>query len=136
MRRLRIARHDCRPSLVEVAVGLTSFPRSISFALLAKRVSIMATTSTASFYAVTDQSLIASYNRGPITSLFVPPASCTATLTFAFNTLYFGHMAGYFDKDCYPTGFGGSQAPIYGSAWDAYYCTRRIAFYAHTVSRY
>ncbi|KAF1948876.1 hypothetical protein CC80DRAFT_597912 [Byssothecium circinans] len=63
------------------------------------------TTTTPITTYITDPSSIASYNRGPITSIFSPPVSCLETLTTNTQSsmLYFGHYhASYYDAACYP----------------------------------
>jgi hypothetical protein len=69
---------------------------------------------------ITDQSVISSFNRGPITTLFKLLASCTATQSAVPQDvtgtaeLFFGHFWGFLDPACYPT-------PTPG-VWDVYYC--------------
>jgi hypothetical protein len=90
---------------------------------------IMSANSTPTSILITDQKTISSYNRGPITSVFAPPASCTATLTFTDGNpgaLFFGHFAGPFDKGCYPTGTDSAQPLQKTGAWNAYYCTQLL----------
>lgn len=77
---------------------------------------------------ITDQNVISSYNRGPITSLFTPPASCTATQSVAPQDgtgtaeLFFGHFATFVDSACFPTPTPGAAIQKGGKSWDAYYC--------------
>lgn len=71
---------------------------------------------------ITDQSVIASYNRGPITDGFSPPASCTATLVKDDTTTYFGHFLGYYRAECYPTGTRGVWQLASAEEWGTYYC--------------
>ncbi|KAI9642169.1 hypothetical protein NHQ30_008971 [Ciborinia camelliae] len=68
---------------------------------------------------ITDPSKISLYNRGPILTTFIPPASCVSTLTFG-ECMYFGHQGeSYVDAACYP-----SSTTEYGTgetAWRVYY---------------
>jgi hypothetical protein len=67
---------------------------------------------------LTDQSSITAFNRGPVTSVFTPPASCLSTLTY-FNIAYYGHIdSAYYDPACYPT----STLDGGANAWSLYYC--------------
>jgi hypothetical protein len=67
---------------------------------------------------LTDQSSIAAFNRGPVISMFTPPASCLSTLTLD-GSMYFGHeSSGYYDTACFPT----STLNLGPTAWDLYYC--------------
>jgi hypothetical protein len=67
----------------------------------------------------------ATYNWGPITSLFQPPTSCYQTLTSATNdgALFVGHNGEYnFDPACYPVGSVGTTYLETASNWGLYYC--------------
>jgi hypothetical protein len=89
---------------------------------------------------VTNQNIIASYNRGPITSIFIHPASCTATLTFVNRNngnpadLYFGHHGTPVSGECYPTGTPAAPPLNDDNAWRGYYCKRSIRFLEHIVA--
>lgn len=77
-------------------------------------------TPTTSIY-ITDTRQIASYNRGPITSLSALPATCTQTLTYV-NKLYFGHYGSVFDQRCVVSGTKNAAQIAAGDAWGQYYC--------------
>ncbi|KAH8805101.1 hypothetical protein F5884DRAFT_440466 [Xylogone sp. PMI_703] len=75
------------------------------------------TSTTSPDPVVTDQAVIASFNRGPVTSVFVPPASCLSTLT-KIVSMYFGHEDGdYYDPACFPS----STIPESKTQWDLFY---------------
>lgn len=102
---------------------------SEKFVFLRSRHSNMAkpTSSTAIIPTITDQSSIQALNWGPVTSLFIPPASCTATITDpqgAKPVMFFGHENDpYFDLSCYPTGTMSSlELAKYRDKWAMYYC--------------
>jgi hypothetical protein len=86
---------------------------------------------TKSLTSVDIQTFI-SFNRGPITTPFVPPISCAATLTLgqykSNNYLNAGHGYGplsqYFDPACYP--IGRSDNKVADLNWSLYYCEFRI----------
>ncbi|APA09131.1 hypothetical protein sscle_04g039010 [Sclerotinia sclerotiorum 1980 UF-70] len=79
----------------------------------------MSKSSSSSIPLITDPPKISAYNRGPILTTFVPPASCLSTLTFSTD-MYFGHRdKGYVDAACFP-----SSTTDYGpweNAWGVYY---------------
>ena len=63
------------------------------------------------------------FNRGPITSLFVALPSCTATLTMDQKSigLFAIHAGGqYFDPACIPMGWPGNE--VASLTWGDYYC--------------
>jgi hypothetical protein len=74
---------------------------------------------------ITDPASISSFNRGPVTSIFNPPASCLSTLTWA-NAMYFGYGGpdNYPDTACYPS----STLPGGPNAWELYYCQSHAPF--------
>jgi hypothetical protein len=74
---------------------------------------------------VTDQASISLFNRGPITSVFNPPASCVSTGTWGGGaSLYFGHWVGfYYDSACYPS----STTDRVDAAWGQYFCQSLIS---------
>ncbi|KAB2105162.1 hypothetical protein AG0111_0g7104 [Alternaria gaisen] len=82
------------------------------------------TTAPASTVTIIDQNQISSFNRGPITSLFVPPSSCTATISSFSSWLFFGHFYEDYDPDCYPQ-VSGSTIPGY-RLWGSYYYSPAI----------
>lgn len=78
---------------------------------------------TATVTTISDPRSIKAWNRGPITKLSTPPASCTATLTTQQpgqgSKLFFGHYNdAYLDTACYPMG---TLQPT-ELFWDKYYC--------------
>lgn len=106
----------------------------------------MTTTTSASLfspYYITDQSVLSTYTRGPITNSFAPPVSCTAALTVdSANATFFGHAIapgfGIFDAACYPPwtdpfaqttasrnrllDVPGLDQATTDDPWDLYYC--------------
>lgn len=77
---------------------------------------------------ITDQASISGFNRGPITTVFEPPASCLSTLTLDTrkNVLYPIHgVYGYFDDDCFPLGTLRSGDLHRTQAWGTYYSKYR-----------
>jgi len=63
---------------------------------------------------------ISLFNRGPVTSLFIPPTSCLSTLTYGGDALYFGHNgAEYFDPACYPS--PSANLASQSSSWNLYF---------------
>jgi hypothetical protein len=82
------------------------------------------TTMSATSSVVTDLGRISSFNRGPLSSVFTPPATCLSTLTYLTN-MYFGHydLNNYFDPACFPTSLNPSQTQQSKSdTWALYYC--------------
>jgi hypothetical protein len=82
---------------------------------------------------MTTQSDIASFNRGPLTSAYALPASCTATLTYSsgLGALYYGHWQTPFDTACFPTVTDNGIPLLRGDdAWNQYYCMRAIVVHA------
>ncbi|OCL05950.1 hypothetical protein AOQ84DRAFT_390542 [Glonium stellatum] len=81
-----------------------------------------ATQPTASVTAtMNDSNLIASYNRGPITTYFDFPTSCLSTLTSS-SPLFFGHFYdSYVDPSCYPLGTLSASDVVGTDSWDLYY---------------
>jgi hypothetical protein len=78
----------------------------------------MAAATTTVATVLMDQQAIAGFNRGPVISIFTPPASCLSTLTLR-SSMYFGHQFGdYYDTACFPS----STLNLGVSAWDLYYC--------------
>ncbi|KAF2805438.1 uncharacterized protein BDZ99DRAFT_539765 [Mytilinidion resinicola] len=78
---------------------------------------------------VTDLSSISAYNRGPITTAFIPPTSCLATLTLPSSggDLFFGHQfISYVDLACYPHGTIAAQNLVTWSSWDIFYYSPAI----------
>ncbi|KAH8800410.1 hypothetical protein F5884DRAFT_758017 [Xylogone sp. PMI_703] len=73
-------------------------------------------TSSSPLPLVTNQSVITRYNRGPVTAVFTPPASCLSTFT-TIVSMYFGHqdVTAYYDPACYPSSISA------GSEWNLYY---------------
>ncbi|KAF2496517.1 hypothetical protein BU16DRAFT_559842 [Lophium mytilinum] len=65
-----------------------------------------AAATTDSVVLITDQSIISQHNRGPITTLFVPPASCVETFTLVYPSgegiMQYGYGTNYIDLACYP----------------------------------
>ncbi|KAF2818343.1 hypothetical protein CC86DRAFT_256339, partial [Ophiobolus disseminans] len=86
--------------------------------------------STPTIKLITDANKISSFNRGPITSVFAPPASCTATLSFTSSgsggALFFIHYGTLFDRACYPTGTPSAFPLASDGAWNAYYYSPAI----------
>ncbi|KAF2114096.1 hypothetical protein BDV96DRAFT_647582 [Lophiotrema nucula] len=83
-----------------------------------------ASTTTVSTVTVTDPSSIASFNRGPITSIFEQPTSCLATLTLNQNRidLYWGHYGeSYVDSSCYPKPTVPVNNLVTPSSWNSYW---------------
>ena len=85
-----------------------------------------ATTATTTTRSVS--SVIAGFNRGAITSLFVPAPSCTETVTLSIsgnrNQLYFAHGGlAFFDTSCLPIGSKAETDLATKGAWETYYCT-------------
>jgi hypothetical protein len=78
---------------------------------------------------ITDLGRISAFNRGPLTSVFTPAATCLSTLTF-IRDMYFGHQVtypgnqgAYFDPACFPTSLSSSQTQQSNSdPWTLYYC--------------
>jgi hypothetical protein len=75
---------------------------------------------------VSDASSLKALNRGPITTLFRPPSSCTATLTTQQpgydSLLFFGHWHDpYFEASCVPLGTM-KAGEIVEDPWNNYYC--------------
>ncbi|KAF2650862.1 hypothetical protein K491DRAFT_116101 [Lophiostoma macrostomum CBS 122681] len=67
----------------------------------------MTSSTTSTTLTITDPRIIRALNRGPVTSLFTPPTSCTATLTHrqSATVLFVGHEHDpYFDVSCFPMG--------------------------------
>ncbi|KAF1950391.1 hypothetical protein CC80DRAFT_378763, partial [Byssothecium circinans] len=76
-------------------------------------------------------------NRGPITALFSPPQSCTATLSKrqTGGGIFLGHLDDpYFDPSCYPTGTLQTQDFYSTSAWGAYYYSPAICPFEWTTA--
>ena len=76
---------------------------------------------------VSNPSYIKAQNRGPITSLFIPPSSCTATVTAqqgSSSGYFIGHSYdAYFDPSCFPLGTMASQdLATNGDLWKEWYC--------------
>jgi hypothetical protein len=122
-----ICKVGCSLSFVHFYLAFCAKPYSSVEALRTlDTTSVMA---TASQKWITDPALIAKYNRGPITSAFIPPTSCTETLSLYGGTddlssvLYFGFYGKrYRDPSCYPFGTL-SASDIYStSSWTRYYC--------------
>ncbi|KAE8442742.1 hypothetical protein EG329_002882 [Mollisiaceae sp. DMI_Dod_QoI] len=85
--------------------------------------------SSASILTTTLTNDFATYNWGPITSLFQPPTSCYQTLTSATNNgaLFAGHNGGNnFDPACYPAGSVGTTYLETSSNWGVYYYSPAI----------
>lgn len=84
----------------------------------------MSSSSTILTPFATDQRIISSYNRGPITSVWALPASCTATLSLTTSdgatsgVFFFGHFGGLVDELCFPTG---TSAAVAAENWNIYY---------------
>ncbi|KAF2437491.1 hypothetical protein P171DRAFT_492228 [Karstenula rhodostoma CBS 690.94] len=78
---------------------------------------------------ISDASSIKAQNRGPITTLFSPPSSCTATLTTqqpSNDRLFFGHyLDPYFDPLCLPLGTF-KREELIKVTWDFYYYSPAI----------
>jgi hypothetical protein len=75
---------------------------------------------------ISDASSLQALNRGPITTLFVPPSSCTATLTTRQpddnSLLFVGHWYDpYFETPCVPMGTM-KAAAIVEDPWENYFC--------------
>ncbi|TVY68716.1 hypothetical protein LSUE1_G007906 [Lachnellula suecica] len=67
---------------------------------------------------ISDQPIISAFNRGPVTSIFTPPASCQSVYTAGAAGLYFDHFAdGYIDTACYPSTTSSSGV----ANWDTYF---------------
>lgn len=81
----------------------------------------MSTSTTVTPVIITDAASISGFNRGPITTLFAAPPSCTATVSLVdrASAYYVGHYGSYYDPECYPSNEAGKPA----SNWDKYYCT-------------
>lgn len=76
---------------------------------------------------IRDQSAIDSLNRGPVTSMFIPPSTCTDHLTAQVEDgstrFYIGHFyQTYVDFNCFPAGSGRTDLLVTKSNWHAYYC--------------
>lgn len=78
---------------------------------------------------ITDRATISSWNRGPITTLYAHPPSCTETFTFTAGTrdgdrndLYVGHHGNPVSAACYPRGTPGAMPLGDDDAWTVYYC--------------
>lgn len=85
----------------------------------------MSSSPSTSIFTTTQTDNFASYNWGPITSLFQPPTSCYQTLTSVTNNgaLFAGHNGGNnFDPACYPPGSVGTTYLETASNWGVYYC--------------
>ncbi|KAF2801510.1 uncharacterized protein BDZ99DRAFT_370450, partial [Mytilinidion resinicola] len=100
---------------------------------------------------VTDSSIISQHNRGPITTLFVPPASCVQTLTLAYPNGDYGMQYGYggrsyIDLACYPS--ASSLAKELGTSvdltsyftgtsadWASYYYSPAICPYGYYTAK-
>ncbi|KAF8850524.1 hypothetical protein BDZ45DRAFT_751607 [Acephala macrosclerotiorum] len=82
---------------------------------------IVAASSTSIPYSTTITGAgISLFNRGPVTSLFTPPASCLSTLTYGGGALYFGHNGdAYYDPACYPS--PSSNLASQSSSWNLYF---------------
>ncbi|KAN0113234.1 hypothetical protein V8E51_006185 [Hyaloscypha variabilis] len=78
--------------------------------------------STLSAGTITDSAVIASYNRGPLTTIFTPPSSCLSTLTFN-SGMYFGHAdTYYYDSSCYPSSYSSTYTLLADNGdWNQYY---------------
>ncbi|RDW56553.1 hypothetical protein BP6252_14103 [Coleophoma cylindrospora] len=67
---------------------------------------------------ITDLDSTSSFNRGPLTTPFLPAASCLSTLTWNPPSLYFGHWTtNEFNSACFPKP-SGSQSTTH---WEIYY---------------
>ena len=97
--------------------------------------------SSTSAILVTNPSFLASFNRGPITAVFSPPASCQEILTLSQGNrrdLYWGHLGRsfYYDPACYPVPTVPAQDLVNGP-WDTYYCEATTGFaLAHSSSNF
>jgi hypothetical protein len=79
----------------------------------------------------TNPAVVAGFNRGNITSVFVPAPSCTETLTLSTasnkNQLYFAHGGiPYFDPQCIPMGTKEGTELTSNRQWESYYCALYI----------
>lgn len=88
----------------------------------------MSATPTATTTTRSLSSVIAGFNRGAITSLFVPAPSCTDTVTLSISggrtQLYFAHGGlNFFDTSCLPVGSKAETELGTKGAWETYYCT-------------
>ena len=72
---------------------------------------------------ITDTNSIAQFNRGPLTTYFIPPTSCLSTLTYA-SSLFLGHYGSVLvDPKCYPLGTLSAADLTQNSQWYYYYCS-------------
>lgn len=81
---------------------------------------------------LSDPHVFTKFNRGPITTLFSPPATCTNVLTAmqSSDNKFFGHQFDpYFDPACYPTGALRAEQLI-SIPWDYYYCMLYFASFS------
>ncbi|CZR69935.1 uncharacterized protein PAC_19836 [Phialocephala subalpina] len=77
-------------------------------------------TTTATSVTITGSAAVSVFNRGPVTVVFTPPASCTSILTAGGSSLYFGHDGGnYYDSACFPPGSAIATSKI--DPWGLYW---------------
>ncbi|KAF1976437.1 hypothetical protein BU23DRAFT_630290 [Bimuria novae-zelandiae CBS 107.79] len=79
---------------------------------------------------ITDSSVIRGWNRGPISTYFAPPSSCTATLTLQqtltpapdYGNLFAAHWFDpYLDSSCHPAGSLTQDGGLNSAGWEDYY---------------
>ena len=81
-----------------------------------------ASPTSVSYHTTTFTASFESFNRGPITTLFVPPTTCNQLLTSAVGTLFLGHFGpNYFDPACYPAGTIPESSLEVQTNWGLYY---------------
>ncbi|KAH7393817.1 hypothetical protein DE146DRAFT_633768 [Phaeosphaeria sp. MPI-PUGE-AT-0046c] len=90
--------------------------------------------SSLSTISLTDAADIASYNRGPITSLLSLPASCTRTLTYNQEQVYFGHYHEPYDEACIALGTLKASEIAPATMWGEYYYSPAICPMGWTVA--
>jgi hypothetical protein len=129
------------PQKVDGKISLSSFfstevypsrasSSPVQILTLASRHELYSSVSMTAVTTITDAAAIQKYNRGPISTVFVPPTGCLSTLSMissaAGTNLYFGHNSvPYFDPSCYPPTTTTNKAAnsVYSATlWDLYYC--------------